>query len=204
VTSDYSLKLSEIFRKNFERLGGRVVFEVEYKLRQQVFDEEVKKAVKANVDVLFIPGHDESGFIAREFQNAGATSILLGGDGWGTPAFFRKGGAELKHGYYSTHWSVHVDTDRSRSFVEKYVQSEVSAVNMALGYDSLMLLVDAIARSGSIDRKKIRIAIANTRSFEGVTGTINFNDNGDPIKSATFMQIKNGKPHYLKTLEPEK
>ena len=203
VTSDYSLKLSEIFRRNFERLGGRVVIELEYKLKQQFFDEEVKKAVKADADVIFIPGHDESGLIAREAQNAGTASILLGGDGWDTPAFYRKGGTELKHGYYSTHWSVYLDTDRSRSFVEKYVHSEVSAVNIALGYDALMLLADAIARSGSIDRKKIRIALANTRSFEGVTGTISFNDYGDPIKSAIFMQIKNGKPHYLKTLEPQ-
>jgi len=203
VTSDYSLKLSEIFRRNFERLGGRVVIELEYKLKQQFFDEEIKKAVKADADVIFIPGHDESGLIAREVQNAGATSILLGGDGCDTPAFFRKGGTELKHGYYSTHWSVYQDTDRSRSFVEKYVTSEVTAVNIALGYDALMLLADAIARSGSFERKKIRIAIANTRSFEGVTGTISFNAYGDPIKSAIFMEIKNGKPHYLKTLEPQ-
>ena len=66
----------------------------------------------------------------------------------------------------------------------------------------MMLMADAIARSGSVDRKKIKDAIANTRSFEGVTGTINFNDYGDPIKSAVFMEIKNGKPHYLKTLKP--
>jgi branched-chain amino acid transport system substrate-binding protein len=63
-------------------------------------------------------------------------------------------------------------------------------------------MADAIARSGSTNRKKIRDAIANTRSFKGVTGTINFNDHGDPIKSAVFMEIKNGKPHYLKTLKP--
>jgi branched-chain amino acid transport system substrate-binding protein len=66
----------------------------------------------------------------------------------------------------------------------------------------MKLMADAIARSGSIDREKIKEAIANTRAFEGVTGNINFNDWGDPIKSAVFMEIKNGTPHYLKTLEP--
>ena len=202
VTSDYSLKLSEIFRRNFEQLGGRVLLELEYKLKQQLFDKEIRKAVKANGDVIFVPGHDESGLIARQAQNAGTTSVLLGGDGWDTPAFYRKGGAELKHGYYSTHWSVYVDTARSRSFVEKYAHSEISAVNSALGYDALMLLADAIARSDSLDRKRIKSAIANTRSFEGVTGIINFNDYGDPIKSVIFMEIKAGKPHYLKTLYP--
>jgi branched-chain amino acid transport system substrate-binding protein len=202
VTSDYSLKLSEIFRINFEQLGGQIVLELEYKLRQQHFNEEVKKAVNADADVIFIPGHDESGLIVKQAQNAGATSIFLGGDGWSTPVFFRKGGMELKHGYYSTHWSLYLDTDQSRSFVEKYGPSEISAVNIALGYDAMMLLADGIARSDSVDRKKIRSAIANTRSFEAVTGTINFNRYGDPIKSVIFMEIKNGEPRYLKTLNP--
>jgi len=62
-------------------------------------------------------------------------------------------------------------------------------------------LAEAITRSASTDKKKIRDAIANTRSFKGVTGTISFNENGDPVKSAVFMEIRNGEPRYLKTLE---
>jgi branched-chain amino acid transport system substrate-binding protein len=202
VTSDYSLTLSEIFRNNFEQLGGRVLLELEYKLKQQKFDEEIKKAVKADADLIFIPGHDESGLIAKQIQDAGTSSIFLGGDGWGSPVFFRKGGSELKRGYYSTHWSVYLDTDQSRSFVKKYIHSENLVDNIALGYDAMMLLAEAITRSNSTDRKEIRDAIANTRSFKGITGTIEFNEHGDPIKSAVFMEIRNGKPHYLKTLEP--
>jgi branched-chain amino acid transport system substrate-binding protein len=202
VTSDYSLKLSEIFKKKFEELGGKILLELDYKLKQQRFDQEVKRAAATDADVMFIPGHDESGFIVKQAQNAGATAIFLGGDGWSTPSFFRKGGAELKHGYYSAHWSMHLNTDRSRSFVKKYIHSKISAENIALGYDAMMLMADAIARSGSDNRKKIKEAIANTRAFEGVTGNINFNVYGDPIKSAVFMEIKNGTPHYLKTLEP--
>lgn len=203
VTSDYSLKLSEIFRKNFEQLGGRILLELEYKLKQLQFDEKIKKAVKAHADVIFIPGHDESGLIVKQIQDAGSASIFIGGDGWSTPAFFRKGGSELKHGFYSTHWSVHLDTDQSRAFAKKYnIHSEKPYDNMALGYDAMMLLAAAITQAESTDRKKIRDAIANMRSFKGVTGTINFNDHGDPVKSAVLMEIKNGKLHYLKTLEP--
>jgi branched-chain amino acid transport system substrate-binding protein len=65
-----------------------------------------------------------------------------------------------------------------------------------------MLLADAIKRAGTVDRKRIRDAIADTQSFKGVTGAIRFNENGDPIKSAVLMEIINGQPHYLKTLKP--
>lgn len=203
VTSDYSLKLAEIFQKNFEKWGGRVLLELEYKLKQQQFDEQIKRAVKADADLIFIPGHDESGLIAKQIQDAGASSILLGGDGWSTPVFLRRGGSELKRGFYSTHWSAYLDTDQSRRFVKKYnIHLESSVDSIALGYDAMMLLAEAISRSNSTDRKKIRNAIATTRSFKGVTGTINFNNQGDPIKSAVIMEIRNGKPRYLKTLEP--
>ena len=202
VTSDYSLKLSEIFRKNFEPLGGRVLFEFEYKLKQRQFGEEIQKAVKAAADMIFIPGHDESGLIVKQIQDAGSTSLLIGGDGWSSAAFFRKGGAELKHGFYSTHWSANLNTEPSRVFAEKYRIMEDPDDNIALGYDAMMLLAAAITQAKSTERKKIRDAIANIRSFKGVTGTINFNEHGDPVKSVVFMEIKNGKPHYLKTLEP--
>lgn len=203
VTSDYSLKLSEIFRENFEQSGGRVLLELEYKLKQHQFDEEIEKAVKASADVIFIPGHDESGLIAKKLQDAGTSSIFIGGDGWSTPVFLKKGGSELRRGYYSTHWSADLDTAQSRAFIKKYkINSQDPDDNMALGYDAMTLLADAIQRSGTLDRKRIRDAIANTRSFKGVTGTISFNENGDPIKSAVLMEIKNGQPHYLKTLNP--
>lgn len=202
VASDYSLTLSEIFKTHFENTGGRVVLELEYKLKQHPFAKDIQKAIKADADVIFIPGHDESGLIAKQIQDAGGSFIFLGGDGWGNPIFFRKGGAGLKRGYYSTHWSVHFDSDRSRTFVKKYIRSKTSVDNIALGYDAVMLLADAINRAKSFDKKKIRDALANTRSFKGVTGIIDFNDQGDPIKSAVFMEIRNGKPRYLKTMKP--
>ncbi|MCP4156738.1 MAG: hypothetical protein GY757_53990, partial [bacterium] len=61
---------------------------------------------------------------------------------------------------------------------------------------------DAIKRAGSVDRAKIRDAIADTRSFKGVTGDITFDENGDPVKSAVIIEINNGKPRYLKTMDP--
>ena len=203
VTSDYSLKLSEIFRQDFEQLGGRVLLELEYKLKQLQFGEEIEKAAKAAADLIFIPGHDESGLIAKKLQDAGTSSIFMGGDGWSTAVFLKKGGSELKRGYYSTHWSAHLDTEQSRAFVKKYkIDLKDPDDNVALGYDAMMLLADAIKRAGTVDRKRIRDAIANTQSFKGVTGAIRFNENGDPIKSAVLMEIMNGQPHYLKTLKP--
>lgn len=202
LTSDYSLKLSEIFREYFEQSGGKVVAEVKYKYKHKDWNDQILEAGKAGPNVLFFSGHDECGQIARQAQDAGISAIPLGGDGWGGQAFFSKGGSKLIQGYYCTHWSESADSEISRSFVKKYKHIRSFGGGTALGYDAVMVLADAIRRAGSTDRDKIRDAIANTRSFEGVTGNISFDANGDPVKSAVIMEIKNGVPRYLKTLEP--
>ncbi|MCP4111509.1 MAG: ABC transporter substrate-binding protein [Desulfobacteraceae bacterium] len=202
LTSDFSLKLSEIFRKDFEHSGGKVVTEVRYKHKQKNFDRQIQQAEKAGSDVLFLSGHDETGLIVRQARDLGISSVPLSGDGWSSPSFMLKGGSELKQGYYCTHWSESADSEISRSFVRKYNNIENFDVGTALAYDAVMVLADAITCAGSTDRDKIRDALANTHSFKGVTGTISLDANGDPVKNAVIMEISNGKPHYFKTVEP--
>jgi branched-chain amino acid transport system substrate-binding protein len=202
LTSDYSLGLSKIFRENFEKLGGKVLKEIEYKLKQKDYIQQIRQAKNTTADVLFLSGHDESGQIAYQAQEAGITAIILGGDGWSDPSFFSKGGNKLKRGFYSSHWSEFSGSERSRIWAQTYADAAQQSAGAALGYDAVLLLVDAIRRAAAPDREAIREALAHMKSFDGVTGKISFNAYGDPVKSVIIMEIINGKPYYLKTLNP--
>jgi len=202
VTSDYSLNLSGIFRKNFEKAGGRILFEAQYKHKQEKFDVQIQQAMKPVADVLFLSGHHETGFIAKQIRDAGIASVPLGGDGWGGQPFFSGGGLEMRRGYYCTHWSQQKDSRISRSFGKKYKNMGNLISSTALAYDAVMLLTDAIRRADTTNKTKIREAIADTHDFQGVTGTISFDENGDPVKNAVIMEIKDGKPHYFKEISP--
>jgi branched-chain amino acid transport system substrate-binding protein len=72
----------------------------------------------------------------------------------------------------------------------------------ALGYDSAMILADAIKRAGSTDPAKIRDAIAATKDFPGVTGRITIDANRNASKSAVIVTIKNGQFKYVETIAP--
>jgi branched-chain amino acid transport system substrate-binding protein len=62
-----------------------------------------------------------------------------------------------------------------------------------------MLMADAIRRAASIDPEKIRRALAATRNFNGVTGPIKFDDNGDPQdKPIAIIKYQNGTWRLLK------
>lgn len=201
LTSDYSMGLAKEFRKNYEALGGKVLLELHYKYKQEDFTDLILKAKKLNPDVLFIPGHDESGLIIKHAVNAGLNAIPIGGDGWAAESFYRKG---AKRGYYSTHWSQEVLNESSQRFVQRYKDDKKLDSGEALGYDAVMLLADAINRAGSIEREKIRDALASTENFQGVTGSITFDSSGDPIKSAVIIMVQDGKPRFLKSILPGK
>jgi branched-chain amino acid transport system substrate-binding protein len=126
----------------------------------------------------------------------------LGGDGWSDPSFFSKGGNKLKRGFYSSHWSELSGSERSRIWAQTHADAVQQSVGAALGYDAVLLLVDAIRKAAAADREAIREALAHMKSFDGVTGKISFNAHGDPIKSVVIMEIINGKPYYLKTVNP--
>ncbi|MCP4105277.1 MAG: ABC transporter substrate-binding protein [Desulfobacteraceae bacterium] len=202
VISDYSITLTRTFQSSFEKLGGKILLELKYKHKQKKFSNLIAQAKKTESDVLFIPGHHESGQIIKEAADAGISAVPLGGDGWDFKGFLSKGGKHLKQGYYCSHWSEAMNSDVSRSFVKKYKLSGDIFPGTALAYDAVMLLSDAIKRAGSADRAKIRDAIADTRNFKGVTGTISFDSNGDPIKRAVIIEIRKGNRYYFKTTVP--
>jgi hypothetical protein len=53
-------------------------------------------------------------------------------------------------------------------------------------------MFDAIKRANSLDGKAIRDALAATKDFPGVTGTVTFNSDRDAVKPIVMIEIKDG------------
>jgi branched-chain amino acid transport system substrate-binding protein len=73
---------------------------------------------------------------------------------------------------------------------------------VALGYDSVYLLADAMKRAGTTEPAKVNAAIAATKDFPGVTGKITLDARRNPTKPAVMLQVKNGKFAYVETIAP--
>lgn len=203
ITSDFSMGLTQEIRRHYTSLGGRILSEISYKHRQESFAAQAVQAIRAAPETLFLTGHDESALIFKAFADAGGKAIPVGSDGWGSSSFLKKGGDTIEIGYYCTHWSEDaLATDAARHFMVKYPRSGIVSPQEALGYDAVMLWRDAVSRARSTDRGAIRNALAATRNFQGVTGAITFDANGDPLKPAVIMKIEDGKPKFLRQIQP--
>lgn len=203
INSDYSLGLSEVFANEFRARGGRISTILNYKSTTTDFAKLLHHVHQLVPDVLFVPGHSESGFVVRQAQNMGIRSIMLGGDGWPYKQFYANGGQDLKEGYYSAHWYKTLDTPESRDFIKRYNSVYDVTEFTATAYDAASLLFDAIKRADSSDSRKIRDALAATRDFVGVTGKITFDDSGDPLKQVIMMKITNGRPSLYSIVLPD-
>ena len=114
------------------------------------------------------------------------------------------GGKELEGSYFSTHYAPDIATPKARKFIQDYEAKYGRKPDdvAALTYDSGKLLLAAITKAGSLNRQKVRDALANIPEFEGVTGKMKFTGTGDPTKSAVILQIKDGKFAYFTSVLP--
>jgi len=205
VKSDYSVGLSRDFKTPFTAAGGAIVAEQTYNGGDKDFKGQLTAIKAANPDAIVVTGYyTDVGLIVKQARQLGITLPLFGGDGWESSKLIEIGGADVEGTYFSTHFSPEAKSPAVENFVRKFREKhgEVPDAMAALGYDSAMVLVEAIKRAGTTDGAKLRDAIAATKNHEGITGKITLDEKRNAAKSAVILTVKDGKFKYLETVTP--
>lgn len=201
----YSVGLKDEFEKNFTKMGGQIVAVEAYTKGEANFNPLLTKIREKGAELLFIPGYyTDVANIALQARKLGMTMPLLGGDGWDSADLAKNGGAAIEGSFYSNHYASDQPTPEIQSFVKKYKEKfgETPDGLAALGYDAARVLFDAMQRAGTTDGSKLRDAIATTKDFKGVTGSISINEKRDAVKPAVIVEMKGGKPVFRARVEP--
>ncbi len=206
VNSDYSRGLGQFFEENFIKLGGKVIQTQSYTQTDQDFSGQLTAIRSMNPDVIFLPGYyGQVGVISKQAKQLGIKAPLLGGDGWDAPQLWQLGGEALNGSYMANHYSIDDPSPVVKKFVAdyktRYSNTAPDAI-AALAYDAMRVLGDALRRAGTTDGPKLRDAIAQTSSFQGVTGNISINAERNAVKPAVVFLLENGKFIYKETIQP--
>ena len=205
VSSAQSVGLAKYFRERFTAGGGTVVLEQKYAEGDKDFRAQLTAIKAAGVEGVFIPGYyAEAALIAKQARELGLAVPLLGVDGWESPELLAIGGAAVEGAYLSTHYSPENQAPGVVTFNERFRRRWAIDSNAlsALGYDSALVLVDAIRRAGTTDGPKLREALAATRDFVGATGLITFDAQRNPTKPAVVLTVKNGRFAFVQEVLP--
>jgi branched-chain amino acid transport system substrate-binding protein len=205
VKQDYSVGLSQFFKAHISANGGEVVSEQSYSSGDKDFKAQLTAIKGTQPDVILASGYyTESGLIALQARELQISAPLIGGDGWDSPSLVEVGGKAIEGSFFSNHFSAEDPSPAILEFLKKYrakFNSDPDAM-AALGYDSAMILADAIKRSGSTEGAKLRAAIAETKNYPAVTGRITLNAERNADKSAVMLVVKDGQFRFVEAVAP--
>ena len=205
-SSDYSKGLSQSFEAIFTQNGGKIVGKEAFLAKDQDFKATLTKIKAMNAEVIFIPAYyEEVGKIVKQARELGITIPLLGTDGWDDPKVVEiAGAAALNNTFFSNHYSSQDKDPNVVKFVDAYKKEynqEPSAL-AALGYDSGLMIIDAIKRAGAADSVKIKDALEQTKNLQVSTGILTIDSNHNPVKSAVVIEMKDGKQSFKEKVNP--
>lgn len=188
ANDDYGQGVMTTFADAFTRAGGSVVADDPYLPvtydSANTLDPYLVRAFRRGADALVIGGQAPEGLkIIAAARRLGFTGPILGADGL---TGVKDGGPVAEGVYVSSAFLADRPSEKAQRFVQAYRQrfSELPDHRGAMTYDVLYLLKEAIEKAGS-DRRALRDWVAgvgiNRPEFQGVTGTIKFDRNGDVV-----------------------
>ncbi|HHU07555.1 MAG TPA: ABC transporter substrate-binding protein [Clostridiaceae bacterium] len=197
VSDNYSQGLTDAFVARCEAEGIEIVASENYSSGDTDFKTQLTKIKTAGAEVLYVPNYyNDDIMIVRQAKQVGLDIPFLGGDGWDGVLSENVIGTEKNDAdgaYFTNHYAPDDPNEQLQSFLTAYREAYgMEAVSFAaLGYDAAHMMIQAIEEAGSTDSDAI-IAAMKDIEYEGVTGSITFDDNNNPIKTVSIILVKDG------------
>lgn len=205
VKNDYSQGLYEGTKESFESRGGTVSIAETAQIGDKDFKTQLTKIRAAGPDAIYIPNYTaEMAQILEQATQLGVNIPFVSSDGFSNPEIYSLAGAYTDGVIYVGPTQVD-ESEKYKKFVADYTKKwgfapDSFATN---AYDAAYILFDALekvyADTGKFDRKAVRDAFAATKDFAGVTGTINFAENGDLVAYQGVYKVEGTTPKYVGT-----
>jgi branched-chain amino acid transport system substrate-binding protein len=213
TTIDYSLSLSRYFIEHFEALGGKVFGEDTFLNEDQDFSAQIQRfqALSEAPDGLFISSYMPGvGTIVRQVRAAGIETPIMGGDAYDTTEFFELLGPDLGNNiYFATHGFLGPEAGEGMaSFIKAYEEEygEPPETSFILpGWDTVKVLVEAIAEAGTTDGAALAKAMEEME-FDLLTGKLDWTsaeEGHQPLKEVAIVEVQGAKPSFAGWIAPE-
>jgi branched-chain amino acid transport system substrate-binding protein len=187
--ADYNAGLAESFRNQFKAIGGQVVADEAYQTGDVDFNAQITRIKAGNPDVVYLPNYyNDVSLQAKQLRDQGIGCALVGGDGW--DSLTDNAGDEILNGFWSSGFASDTTDPRGVAFVKAFQSrfNRLASQFAALGYDTMMLVIDGIKASGSFDPAAVKDAMAKING-PYVTGNIRYDSDRNPIKGAAILEI---------------
>ena len=196
VSNDYSSGMAEAFVEEAQAKGLEVVANVSFTSGDVDFNTQLTTVSSSGAEALFLPiYYQQVAYIAIQADRLGIEIPYIGGDGWdGVLEQLTEDQYGVVEGAtFLTPFAANDTSELVQNFVKKYEEAYNSTPDQfaADAYDGVYVIKAALEKAGSTDSDAL-IAAMTEISVDGLTGSMTFDENGEPNKGAKVVQIVNG------------
>ncbi len=149
-----------------------------------------------NPDLVYFGGiYYQGGLLLKQMREKGVKAAFMGPDGLDSSEMVKITGAQVIGSYYTTVAGPPDAYPETAAFAKKFKQrfgKEVESFGM-YGYDAAQVGLKAIEQAIQANggkkpsRAEVSAAVRKLKNFKGVTGSITFDNKGDPVKAKYFV-----------------
>jgi branched-chain amino acid transport system substrate-binding protein len=199
----YGQGLADVVDRVLRQRGVTVVAREYTDSKASDFSAILTKIRAAHPDAIFYGGMDDTaGPLAKQVHQLGIRVPLVGGDGACTLEFIKLAGEGADAMTCSRAGEAVERLPRGADFMSRFQKRFGAPVQIyaPYSYDAVQIIVEAIRRSGSLERAAVAAAVART-DLEGLTGHLRFDDKGDVRNGAiTLYKVKDGQLAFVSTV----
>jgi branched-chain amino acid transport system substrate-binding protein len=202
----YGQGLADAFENTIKGQDVKIVAREHTTDKDTDFKAILTKIKGKKPDLIMFGGIDpQAAPMIKQMKELGIKARFIGGDGMQTPNFIKLAGDASDGAMASIPGLPKDQMPGGKAFLEKYKAKFNQEVELfaPMGYDAVMVFIDAMKRAGSPDPAKFLPEVGKT-NYQGVIGPIAFDDKGD-LKNGpiTIYVVKGGKWEPLETVKPD-
>ena len=191
----YGQGVAENFRNEAKKLGMNILG-FEGTEERANFSPMIIPLKAKNPDLVYFGGiYHQGGLLLKQLREKGVKAKFMGPDGLDSAEMAKIAGAAVVNSYYTSVAGPPDAYPETAAFAKKYKQrfgKDTESFGL-YGYDATMVGIKAMegwikANGGKKPtRADVVKAVRNIKNFKGVTGSIEFDSKGDPIKAKYFV-----------------
>jgi ABC-type branched-subunit amino acid transport system substrate-binding protein len=191
--TDYGQGVAQFLRDSLEEQGATILgFEGTQETAN--FDSILTPIQAANPDLIYFGGiYSQAGPFLRQARDRGIEAQFLGPDGLDSPQLAELAGDAAEGSYYTTVAAPVSQFPDAAQYAEDYQAEygEEAPPFSPQAYDSMGICIQAVADAaqevgGKPTREDVLTAMENLEPYEGITGTYEFNEEGDPMEASYY------------------
>ena len=191
----YGQGVAESFRREAKKLGMNVMA-FEGTEERANFSPMIIPLKARNPALVYFGGiYHQGGLLLKQMREKGVKAAFMGPDGIDSEEMVKIAGAAAVGSYYTSVAPPRDATPETAAFAKKYKQrfgKDIEAFGL-YGYDATLVGIKALeqwlkANPGKKpSRAEVSTAVRKIKNFKGVTGPIEFDNKGDPVKAKYFV-----------------